>query len=69
MSDVVEIAKSTPTLCALEARDIPELRAFLLRHLKKPPDTPSLSAECIRWKYFQPRTDYPGPRSWAYRGL
>ena len=29
---------------------------------------PVLSAECIRWKYFQHRADYPGPRSWAYRG-
>ena len=55
-------------LCALEERDIPDLRAFLARHLHRSVrDIPSLLPECLRWKYFQPRADYVSPRSWAYR--
>ncbi len=59
--------KGTPVLCALEERDIPDLRASLARYLSKSPDIPSLLPECLRWKYFQPRADFLAPRSWAYR--
>ena len=67
MSDGEAKTKGTPVLCALEERDIPDLRASLARYLSKPQDIPSLLPECLRWKYFQPRADYVSPRSWAYR--
>jgi hypothetical protein len=57
-----------PLLCALEEHEIPELRAFLARILKKSPDIRALRPECLRWKYFQPRPDWHAHRSWAYRG-
>jgi hypothetical protein len=60
-------AKGPPVLCTLGEQDIPELRAFLAKHLSKPADIPSLLPDYLHWKYFHPRADYPAPRSWAYR--
>jgi hypothetical protein len=54
-------------LMPLEERDTAYLRDFLARALNKPPDTPAFTIECLHWKYFHPRQDWPLPRSWAFK--
>jgi hypothetical protein len=47
--------------------DLPELTEFLLSAFHASPDAPFLRPAMMQWKYFAPRPDWPGSRSYAMR--
>src|ERR1043166_5483257 len=44
-----------------------ELTEFLLAAFHLPPGAPFVRSELLRWKYDEPRLDFPGPRSYVCR--
>jgi hypothetical protein len=44
-----------------------ELTEFLLAAFHLPPGAPFVRPELLRWKYDEPRLDFPGPRSYVCR--
>lgn len=43
------------------------LASFLASAFGVPPAAPFLESRLLWWKYFQPRTDWPAPRSWVMK--
>jgi hypothetical protein len=52
---------------AVTADEQPRLAEFLRSIFDVRPDAPFLHPQLLRWKYFEPRPDWNGPRSWAVR--
>jgi len=48
-------------------QDLPELTEFLLGVFHASADAPFVQPEMMRWKYFTPRPDWTGPRSYLMR--
>ena len=48
-------------------QDLPEVAAFLLGVFHASPDAPIVRPDMLRWKYFDPRPDWDGPRSYLTR--
>jgi hypothetical protein len=51
----------------LEAEAIPELSQFLTGGFHAAPDAEFAAPDVLRWKYFEPRGTFPGPRSLVIR--
>ena len=48
-------------------QDLPELTGFLLGVFHASPDAPFVQPDLMRWKYFAPRPDWDGRRSYLTR--
>jgi hypothetical protein len=47
--------------------DLDEVVAFLRTTFRAPLDAPFLQTDHVRWKFFEPRPDWDGPRSYVFR--
>jgi hypothetical protein len=50
---------------ATQEDDLPRVQRLLSDALNTPRDRPFLLPDALRWKYFEPREDWPGPRSFV----
>lgn len=53
-------------LVQLQSSALEELSAFLKKHFKSP-DARQFDPEILQWKYFDPRPDWDGPRSYVLK--
>lgn len=52
-------------LIQLDASSVPQISALLLKQFSLTPEHPLLDREQILWKYFEPRPDWDGSRSYG----
>jgi hypothetical protein len=65
MSSVATAPQTNSTFRPAFPSDLPRITELLIRAFKSPPDAPYISPRLMQWKYWQPREDWAGPRSYV----
>src|ERR1700747_2425560 len=65
MSNVASLPQTKSTLRPALPSDLPRIAGLLVRAFKSTADAPYISPRLMQWKYWQPRQDWAGPRSYV----